>query len=295
MGEERFVATSGEEPQISIRGFIGGDFASTMEVIEQRRLHNAVRLLEATQSTVQHGLLKGYKLRPPFKWGLGDIAGQLLGLYEQEVCAVLQYVANRRRFLVDLGAANGFYGVGLVAADRFERSVCFEMDAEARDILADNARHFDVSDRVTVLGTAEAGFIEKIVSTGLPLADAVFLVDIEGAEFDILKPEVLARLSDTYLVIENHDFMHLHRTEASRRLIEQARRFFHVAEITAGPRDVRRIPLLADHWNDNDRWLICSESRAKLASWFVLTPVYEDPIDEAFVDRLLREYQQSFP
>ena len=278
--------------QIATSRFLGNDTALVTEVIEQRRVFNAQRLLEATGGVVQHGLLKGYRLRPPFAWGAGDVGGQLLGLYEQEVAAVLAHLCGSRDTLIDLGAANGYYGVGLVATRRFSRSICFEISDMARTLLHENAQYCGVAAEVSIHGAATPEFVEEAVSSGADLSRSVVLVDIEGAEFEILSKDVLHRLRDAYVIIENHDFMMPQRYELSAALMARAEGIFHVAEMKVGARDLRSLPLVDDHWTDNDRWLLCSESRAKLASWLLFSPRHAEPLTGQRLEAILAEYRQ---
>ena len=98
-------------------------------------------------------------------------------------------------------------------------------------------------------------------------------IDIEGAEFDVLKPECLYELRHSQVIIEVHDFLRPGTGQVElQTLIERARAYFHVEELRTGARDLSSIPLLSDHWTDTDRWLLCSESRAKLMSWLWLSP-----------------------
>lgn len=282
-----------KDGKIDIINYVGNLDRAVIEVMEQRRLHNAQRVFEAVGTTVQYGLLRGYELVPPFFWGRGDVATQVLGLYEQEVCALLSYLSGKRRVFLDLGAANGYYGVGLVSVKRFDRSVCFELDPAAADALSHNAIRLGIREKIDIFGAAGSDFVEKISSVAVDLSQAVALIDIEGAEFDILTNENLEKLRNTPLIIENHDFMRPERYEASRLFVDRARAFFHVAEVKGGPRDLRQIPMLADGWNDHDRWLLCSESRAKLGSWFVLTPISDVPITEQLANTILTGYQAT--
>lgn len=273
-----------------IKGFVGDNLEIVIELFEQRRLYNSEVVHAATKGVVQHGLLKGFELRGPFSWGTGDIGAQLLGLYEQEVCATLAYLSRRRDTLVDLGAANGYYGVGLIATGRFARSVCFEMNDAAREQLLANAAYFGVSDRVCAFHAADERFLALTESAGVDFSRAVFLIDVEGAEFDLLTADALHRLQDAYVIIENHDFLRPERYESSKSFVARAHEFFHVAEMHVGARDLRGIPLLEDHWRDADRWLLCSEGRAKLASWFVLSPRDGEALTRERLVELHREY-----
>lgn len=278
---------------IDLSQFQGDNFPVVTELMEQRKLSNTRCLQRATGNLVQHGLLQGYQLDDNPHWLPGDQGCQLLGLYEQEVCALLWHWSASRRTLIDLGAANGIYGLGLVSTDIFDRSFCYEIDDASREMLAVRANVLGISKRVTLAGDAFTDFKSDLDEGRFDLSESVLLCDIEGGEFDLFDSTLLARLGDARIIIENHDFIRPERYEASAAFRVRAEPFFCVTEMFVGSRDLRNIPLISDHWNDSDRWLLCSEGRAKLASWFVLTPK-NSGMDAGDLDDIHRSYCKKF-
>ncbi len=242
------------------------------QAVEIRRIYLARRLFEVTGGVVQHGPLAGFHLGERATWRESDNSAKLLGLYEQEVCALLARLATERSTLIDLGAADGFYGVGLVASGLFARSYCFEIVEQSRIHLAELAQASGVADRVHILGAATPAFFGELAPLGVEASESVVLCDIETAEFDVLDQACLTSLSRAHVIVEIHDFMIADGQARYAALLERARAIFDVTEIRTGARDLSQVPLVADHWNDSDRWLLCSESRAKLMSWLHLAP-----------------------
>lgn len=240
---------------------------------ETRRLALGQRLAAATGNVIQHGPLSGYRLPSISTWREADNSAKLLGLYEQEVQNLLAQLAPARRVLVDLGGADGFYAVGTVAAGLFERSIVYELAAESRANISAHAAESGVADRVSIHGAADSRFTRQLMASGLELSNCVVLIDIEGCEFEVLTPECLYDLRHSHVIIEVHDFLRPGTGPAElQTLIECAQAYFHVTELRTGARDLSPIPLLSDHWTDTDRWLLCSESRAKLMSWLWFSP-----------------------
>ena len=119
-------------------------------------------------------------------WGEGDRAAMLLGIYEMEVAASLADVPEGYRIFVDIGAADGYYSVGLLHSDKFDRAICFEINEFGRRTISRLAAQNDVATRITLLEGADPGFPEKLAGIGADLSKCVFLLDIEGHEFDLL-------------------------------------------------------------------------------------------------------------
>jgi hypothetical protein len=59
----------------------------------------------------------------------------LLGLYEQEVLTSLFNVPKSHKIFVDLGAADGYYGIGVLVSKHFDQSYCFEISKKVRRLL----------------------------------------------------------------------------------------------------------------------------------------------------------------
>ncbi|VXB59998.1 Methyltransferase FkbM domain protein [Burkholderia sp. 8Y] len=247
------------------------------EVVEARRMYNGRRLWRATNGVVQHGLLKGYFLGERATWRYEDTGTKLVGLYELEVCELIGTIHRGRSTFIDLGAADGFYGIGLVSTGVFERSICYEIDEASRDNLRNLADERGVGSRVDIRGAATSTFADELAAQGVDFRDSVVLCDIEGHEFETLTRECLRTLKNAHIIVEVHDFMIVgaDRQTWLPNLIARASEYFNVTEIKVGARDLSHIPLIADHWTDSDRWLLCSEGRAKPMTWLHFEPKSE--------------------
>ncbi|KWN83001.1 FkbM family methyltransferase [Burkholderia stagnalis] len=244
----------------------------TSDAAEMRRFVLMRRLMHLTGGIIQHGPLAGFNLGALATWRESDNGPKLLGFYEQEVCDVLARVASARDVFIDLGGADGYYAVGLVAKNFYRESHCFELEESSRANIAHNAANNNVADRVHVYGAATPSFAKDLAARGVDFSRAAVLVDIEGAEFDVLTSECLQQLQRAHIIIELHEFLRPDGKERLQELLELAGNLFNVHTLTTGARDPSQIPALASGWNDTDRWLLCSESRATLMTWLYLEP-----------------------
>ncbi len=239
--------------------------------IEARRLFIARHFYANFDGIVRYGPLKGTLLDDDPTWGPADLAPKLLGLYEQEILTLLTELRGTHRVLVNLGAGDGYYGVGLVAAGFFERSICFELSEKGRDAIRRVALKNGVIDRVNILGQAGPDFAKVVGDLGFKSNDCLILCDIEGAEFSIFSDQCLASLQGAHLIIELHGYMHANGNALEQSLISNSEQLFQVSTVKTSARDLSSIPEL-DIISDSDRWLICSEGRPKLMSWMILRP-----------------------
>jgi hypothetical protein len=236
--------------------------------ILKRRRQLSSRIEAMFGATIAYGPFKGLRLPANNWWGV-DRAAMYFGLYEQEILASLANLPDTYRTLVDLGAAEGYYGIGAVASRLFDRSYCFEQSVEARGIILESAKLNGVSDRISIHGTADRDFYEIIPAA--ERSKSVLLVDIEGGEFDLLTEDVFRAFERSIIFIELHDYAFRDGRDRLATLKASAGRFFNITELTTTARDLSKFPELRS-FSDTDRWLICSEGRGRLMQWLRLDP-----------------------
>jgi len=237
--------------------------------VRRRREELSRQIGSLLGNTVRYGPFKGLRMLPQSWWG-ADTAAMLLGLYEQEVLNSLQSVPRTHRTFVELGAANGYYGVGTTASGAFDRAYCFERSLSGRRLIRENARLNGVTDKVHVLPTAGCDFIQLIPPELRRVS--VLLVDIEGGEFELLDEAIFRQLAGCVILIELHEWFFADGEARLRKLEAAASPHFRVSRLTTASRDLSGFPEL-DLLNDDDRWLVCSEGRGRRMSWLRLDPL----------------------
>lgn len=237
----------------------------------QHRYALSQQLARELDFTIRYGPFAGTRLPSDGRWSGADLGSMLLGMYEFEILEVLVPLAIRCDVFVDVGAADGYYAVGSVHAGLFREAVCFEMDFSGRQVIRDHARRNGVEERISIHGEADAGFLDLLETTHeIDLSRALFLFDIEGGEFELLNESHLERIARSHVIVEMHAFSEDEARKA-HTLSERLESHFDVEYITQGARDPNIFPELTE-WCDDDRWLLCSESRAKKMTWAVCRP-----------------------
>lgn len=224
---------------------------------------------ERFDGTVAYGPFTGLQLSRTSSWSPTDRASMLFGLYEQELLLELATLPAGCDTFIDLGAADGYYAVGAVKSGLFARTYAFEITPAGQAKVRENAERNGVSDRVHIFGEARKDFARLIPPEHLKAS--VLFVDIEGAEFDIFDRQVLSDFRNTVIFFEIHDFLVADSEARVRKLREDASEFFDIREFTTAARDLSRYPELRE-LNDTDRWLVCSEGRKHLQTWWRLDP-----------------------
>lgn len=250
----------------------------TLQAVNARRALLSEHLHGRFQGAVAYGPLKGFAIDLKQVWGgLGELGGKLVGFYEREVLdTIFRPGRPRWRCLVNIGAGDGYYAVGLLKAGAVPMSLCFEADEHARASIAGCAALNGVANRVAIHGRADSGFLHSEAVRGLALADCLFIVDIEGGEFSLFNDEALALLRHSELIIELHGGFFPDHPNIGNAFVQRLNEVFHCRLLTTTARDPSTIPEL-NNMNDMDRWLICAEGRPHLMRWVHCLPREPQP------------------
>jgi hypothetical protein len=130
---------------------------------------------------------------------------KLLGIYERELASYIEQAVTRQpRLVVDLGAAEGYYAIGMARRLPLARVVAFEMDAEGQAALREMARLNGVFNRLTILGKCEPHDLESVLGNE---SEAIVICDVEGCEEKLLDPAIVPALQRLPILVELHDFL----------------------------------------------------------------------------------------
>ncbi len=198
-------------------------------------------------------------MRYPVQASEGGRAPRLLGAYEASLHPVLETVIARAYpQVVDIGAAEGYYAVGLARRMPGATIHARDIDPHARALCADLARANGVEARVMI--GPEVGHADFALCAQAP---TFILCDIEGAEAGLLDPSRAPTLAEADILVEVH--------EAARpnlvALLTQ--RFTSSHRIARIDRTLRSdlLPDWAEGLSDLDRLLLLWEWRATPTPW----------------------------
>jgi hypothetical protein len=157
---------------------------------------------------------------------------KLLGTYERELLPTIeQECARRPGLIVDLGAAEGYYAVGLALRNPEARVVAFESAEDGRAALLKMAKLNGVRGQIEIRGHCAPPDLQSVLESRrdertpvpnprnadfLPVPDhpAFILCDVEGDERFLLDPFVVPSLQRAAILVETHEFIYPGITEA---------------------------------------------------------------------------------
>jgi hypothetical protein len=235
-----------------------------IEAIGARKLELTGYVYKRTGGIIESGPFRGLKLAPLVSHGFGDLAAMLLGFYEQELGPAIERAAETGYDLVvNIGAAEGYYAVGLARLMPQSRVIAIEANANAHDICRRNAEENGVGSRIEIRGRQSADELQETLQSA---RSAFLLVDCEGCELELLNPQSVPALDRSDIIVECHDFIDRRTTGALR---ERFDRTHDIELIEQGGRN----PNASKHlrrMNETDRWLLISEGRPETMHWLAM-------------------------
>ncbi|MGZ5051294.1 MAG: hypothetical protein ACXWF8_10260 [Methylobacter sp.] len=182
---------------------------------EIAQLENALRLASKWRSVlIQNTLLKiqGTVVSDGPLKGLDFLAesaegchiAKLLGCYEQPLLPYIEAAIQANYPLIlNIGCAEGYYAVGMARRMPETRVLAFDLNPNAQQVCKKLADKNGVADRITI------GALFKVEDFAAYAGERVLvLCDIEGAERDLLNPEIAPALAGMDLIVESHECMH---------------------------------------------------------------------------------------
>ena len=260
-------------------GLIGAISHYFVKILAKFGLHLNLKSIKANQvrrlsrsigDTVKYGSFKGLSLVDRPGWSANDRISMLVGAYELRVLEILLEATSNRTCFIDIGAADGYFAVGMATQSNITVVHAFEIDDRARILIKQNSMHNNVLGKVNIHGEACANEISEIVA--IQNANSVILIDIEGAEFQLLKNQCLLKnICNEILIIELHDFLFEDGAARKQALFDDFSVYFDCFIFDSGPRDVSKIEELK-RLPEDIAWLILSEGRLKSMNWVVCLP-----------------------
>jgi hypothetical protein len=167
------------------------------------------------------------------------------------------------RLILNIGAAEGYYAVGLARHFPEATVLAYEIDAGARELCAGLARLNGVAERVRIEGECTPQEM-----AALPLQGALILCDCEGCELELLRPDVAPALLDSYLLVELHDCFDPRITPALRERFEATH---DITLIDSAPHDPDAFAA-ARFLPPELRRVAVDDGRGEWLQWALMTP-----------------------
>ncbi len=151
---------------------------------------------------------------------------KLLGIYEKELNPFVEAIcAKKPALIVDVGAAEGYYAIGLARKSPYTRVIGYEMETNGQEAMNQMAVLNDVADRVSVRGKCEPSDLEEVIEKE---PHPVVICDVEGYEQYLLDQTAVPSLRRAVILVELHDFLVPNITEELQRRFFSTHRIVHI-------------------------------------------------------------------
>ena len=240
------------------------------EALYNRKKKLAKKIYKIFSGKIQYGRYASTKIDLTENWS-NDISSKLLGLYEEQVQDKIIKLKKKYKLetIINFGAAEGYHIVGLIKNSYFKRGLAFEMNPLIKKNLRKNIKINNLSKKIDIFGNANFKQINDYLNKN-ELTKTLFLVDVEGSEFDIFNKNNIQTFKNSVLVIENHDFM-IKNKKKIKKFTQLIRKNFNIEIL----KNTTRNPFLSKKLSmisDNDRWIIVSEGRPCEMNWIICKP-----------------------
>ena len=239
------------------------------------QLNDAFRLLAKWRSIlISNTIIAAHKthvLQGPMK-GLeyvantseGCLAARLIGCYEQPLLPFIEEAINTDyKNVVNIGCSDGYYAVGMARRMPNSKMWAYDINQAAQDACTELAQKNNVSERIEIgalFGPEDfAQFANK---------KTLVMCDIEGAEQELLDPQLAPDLVGMDIIVESHECIIKGLTQT---LLD---RFSVTHEITliqdTGQRHFEVLPKDYEKWANLDQLVATWEWRSGPTPWLVM-------------------------
>ena len=98
----------------------------------------------------------------------------------------------------------------------------------------------------------------------------LFLVDIEGQEYNLFQNNFCEKFSKATFIVEEHPF-NINNKKKVKKFIQNLKKYYKVEILNDVPKNPFNFRVL-DKYSDDEKYLMMSEGRPQTMRWLVLQP-----------------------
>jgi hypothetical protein len=183
-----------------------GRIAELEAILDHERLYPVEwahrRIRDAFGYEVLRGPFTGLRYPQDLALRIEAFSSKLLGTYEMELHeAIEQLVQRPTSVVVNIGASDGYYAIGLARRLAGATVHAFDTNEAHHEVLRSIARENELADRVVVRGECDTAVLQELAE------DALVVSDCEGCERALLDPTRVPGLQTARLLVECHDLI----------------------------------------------------------------------------------------
>ena len=194
----------------------------------------------------------------------GCLAARLIGCYEQPLLPFVEEAIHTDYInVVNIGCSDGYYAVGMARRMPKSKMWAYDINPAAQDACRELAQKNDVSERIEIGALFGPEDFAQFANE-----KTLVMCDIEGAEQELLDPQLAPELAGMDIIVESHECIIKGLTQT---LID---RFSVTHKITLiqdkGQRQFEVLPKDYENWANLDQLVATWEWRSGPTPWMVM-------------------------
>ena len=239
------------------------------EIKNERKKIIGKKIHNIFSGKVIDGHYKGVKIFPKEHWS-NDLGSKILGLYEKQIQDTVKNLCfnNKITTLINFGAAEGYHLTGLVKSKIIKKGFGIEINKATINTLKKNIKLNKINNKIKIISQPTLSFINTYLNRK-ELAKTLFLIDIEGGEYNLINSENVKLIKKSFLLIEMHPFANISKIK-KKKFQSILKKNFRIKIIKNSGRNPFKKKI--ENLSDDERWLIVSEGRPNEMEWLLCYP-----------------------
>lgn len=218
---------------------------------------------------VMSGPFKGMKY--PKEMIGNALHSKYLGIYEKEIHSVWRELESGDfSKVIDVGGAEGYYVVGAALSFPNAQIIGFEAGEDGQNSILKMAKFNNVESRVKVKGFCQLTDLANAISD--TDGRVLIIMDVEGAEIQLLNPVEIPQLRKATILLETHDCW---VPDCSNIIRDRFSASHKIQTISSCPRTHDDLPFPCPGFLAKWFLHVGSDQRASIQNWFLMTPISE--------------------
>ena len=253
--------------------FVNKNFKKTglSNFIDKKKNILGKEISKISNNKILYGPYSGTKILSTYGWSNIDFCPKYLGSYEYQVQKKIIDLNKKKKFdyFIDLGSAEGYHIISLLKKKFFNQGLAFEISKKSREILKKNAQINKVNSRIKIYGDANLSSLKNALKD-FDHRKLLFLVDIEGQEYDLFNKEFCKIFSKGTFIIEEHPF-NISNKRKIKNFNQNIKKYYNVEILKDTPKNPFNFSIL-EKYSDDEKYLMMSEGRPESMQWVILQP-----------------------
>ena len=253
--------------------FVNKNFTKTglSNFIDKKKNILGKEISKISNNKILYGPYSGTKILSSYGWSNIDFCPKYLGSYEYQVQKKIIDLNKKKKFdyFIDLGAAEGYHIISLLKKKFFKQGLAFEISKKSREILKKNAQINKLNNRIRIYKDANLSTLKNTLRN-FNHRRLLFLVDIEGQEYNLFDKDFCKIFSKGTFIIEEHPF-NISNKRKIKNFNQNIKKYYNVEILKDTPKNPFNFSIL-EKYSDDEKYLMMSEGRPESMKWLILQP-----------------------